>query len=93
MDIKELKHELRMNDFSGDGWGTVMHAFFDVAESMYARNIDIPTEWAFRPGLHASEGPEEDFYGFMETDASQLQKIGAFLYRVTNKLRYLGKDY
>jgi len=95
MTLKQFKKEFRITDFKYDPWGCSMEAFLECAGRMNRRNLDIPSEWEYRPGM-GSDGTDRDNYWyplFGRCGNSQLKEIGSFLHRYTNYLRYKGRDY
>jgi hypothetical protein len=95
MNIKQFKHELRLNDIKGDPWGASMEAFFECAGRMNKRGVQIPVSWQYKPGL-GGDGTDKDSYYyslFAHCGNSQLLAIGLFLERYTNYLRKKGRDY
>ncbi len=92
MTLKEFKNEFRL--VCTDTWGTAIDAWFECAGHMYERSIQIPAEWEYRPGLFG--GTEEDNYFFplfTECTETELQKIGGFLFRYCEYLRFKGINY
>lgn len=75
----------------GDAWGSVMGAFFDVAEELHARGEDCPASWEFRPASYDPADVDEreptiatgvdtdvliDFGNWLEDCADALQRNG-----------------
>ena len=85
----EIRSEFRLGYDSYDKWGSVLMAFFNVAETLDAWGEDVPAEWEFSPGLGEPEAAEW-LDGF---DADTLVDFGNVLNRWSNLLRSRGDDY
>jgi len=85
----DIRTEFRLRYDPHDGWGCVIGAFFEVAETLYAWGEDVPAEWEFRPGLGEPEAAEW-LDGF---DADTLVDFGNVLDRWSDMLRARGDDY
>lgn len=94
MKLKQFKHELRGN-YHSDKWGEVMSAWFQVAEHLWARDVDMPSEWQFRPGIMGASPDKEDSYYWIFSKCSnrQLLIIGKFLFRMESFLKRAGLSY
>ena len=88
-EMDDIKHEFRVDFDSHDPWGSVMGWFFDVAETLYARDAYIPEEWQFRPGRGESEESErlEDY------SSDTLLQFGNVLNRYAAALESAGRSY
>jgi hypothetical protein len=87
----DLMQEMRVAQ-TGDWWGDTMSWWFAVAGEMYTRNMPIPTEWHYRPGIN----PKDDSYEaeICEQAGNQALLIfGRALTRYAAKLKQAGKDY
>lgn len=84
-----------------DPYGSVMGAFFDVAEILDADGRVVPESWDYRPGMGtrtvqqiADEGSElAMMYLSGEISARELRELGDFLNEADDMVRQLGLDY
>lgn len=92
--IKEFKELLRMDDLSGDPWGTSVGAWFICASHLYEIG-DCPAEWQYRPGSMGNHIDTDSAYYemFSEMSAEQLEEIGQLLWRYSELLERHGRDY
>lgn len=93
MNLKKFKEEFRQ--MCNDTWGDAVDAWFECAGHMYNRGIDIPYEWEYSPGT-GGNGTDEDSYWydlFKKITNEELIKIGNFLFRYCQYLKFKGKDY
>ncbi len=94
--FEALKSELRMDDLTGDAWGTAMGWRFALCDWLHFRtDEDVPWEWEYRPGA-ANDIQEDDSWkhdAFMAEDVETLIDFGHLLARYTDKLRLAGRDY
>lgn len=46
----------------GDPWGSVISAFFSVAETLFRHGTKVPAEWKFSPSpmINVGDSPDED---------------------------------
>lgn len=94
MKYRELKSELMMGWDSGDRWGSAMGMFFDVAETLYRREAEIPTEWGYRPGAGGVGEPETwEAEIMIDADTPDLIRLGKVLDRYTGMLDRAGESY
>lgn len=95
MTITELKHELRLNDYTYDKWSASMNCFFELCDHLNERPEDVPNEWEFKPSILGSELDNESYYFelFNNCTDAQLINLGNFLYRLTTILRDKGHSY
>lgn len=93
--LKGWKSEYRLQADRGDAWGSAMIAFFTLANELYMRGADIPSEWGYSPGMvDDPREPEDYFYDmFRMTGEFMLLEIGNLLHRYTEHLKYHGEDY
>jgi hypothetical protein len=83
----------------GDEWGTCTAWWFAVAHEIYARSLDIPDEWQFRPGAacHAPdygrewERWETEFCATIKDHT--LVRFGELLHRHSKALKARGLSY
>jgi len=92
----ELLDILRI-DLPIDRWGHAMSAWFDVAEEMYIRDINIPEQWKFNPGIGVLRGERNEgslfkVFGIELTD-DELIYAGRVLERYTSILDSAGMSY
>lgn len=95
--------ESMRDDFDGgDPWGSVMTAWFDIAECLYRNGADIPADWEYRPSplMNVGERPEEASMFYEECDLlmreghySNLIHAGNVLVRYAAQLKLAGFDY
>lgn len=95
--IDDCKHELRMNDFSHDPYGTTMHYWFIVADEIcfFREKLDVPFDWEFRPspfGAAHDDCPLEVEFIQMLDDETLLQ-FGEMLHRLYNICKRKGWNY
>jgi hypothetical protein len=92
---RELKKDLMFGYDPGDAWGSCMGLFFDVAEEMYRRELDIPSAWQFKPGIGVMEGPDTEDGKFLATYArdEHLERLGKALHRLSRILEHQGRSY
>ena len=99
--LKDLKTEFHnFSDHNYDPWGAGMDIFFQLAEFMYKTNIDIPSEWDYKPSPlmtndFTDQDYEENYYFelFRNTSENDLKKLGEILYKYTGILKTMNKDY
>ena len=100
MNIKQFKDEFRL--ICSDTWGDATDAHFEVAGHLHDRKADIPTEWEYRPArveeydwiIPKQAEPDSYFHNmFADATTESLQKIGAFLFRYCEYLRFKGINY
>lgn len=92
MKLKDFKEEFRC--ICTDTWGDALDAHFEIGGRMYKRNMPIPSEWEYRPGL--GDPCERDSYWhgiFAKCTNKQLKEIGNFLFRYCRFLKFKGVDY
>ena len=92
----ELLKELKSLDlFSLDEWDGAMGALFSIASEMFMRDLDIPSEWGYSPGM--TDDPREpesiEFEACKEASDSDLEETGKMLNRYLDILKKQGKDY
>jgi hypothetical protein len=89
--IQEFKVELRtMGD---DPWGVAMLAFFECAGQLHSRKVAIPEDWEYTPGLCPID-KDSPFYSIFEnTSTLALGRIGNFLNRYCQFLKFKKVDY
>ena len=98
MKIEQIKKAMSMLSDVGydiDKWdvfGSVMNAFFDLAEYMFHYVMDIPYAWQFRPGAGAPDMGENMFASDC-TGESDCLEIGEFLHESCKACRKIGIDY
>jgi hypothetical protein len=95
MNLQEFKSEFRLMHGNLDIWGDCMDAWFECAGHMYKRNLDIPYEWNYRPGL-GSDGTDKESYWyelFESSKDSDLLEIGNLLFRLASILESQGMSY
>lgn len=93
MNIKEFKNEFRL--ICSDTWGDAMEAWFECVGRMNRRNLEIPANWNYRPGM-GSDGTDKESYWyplFGRCGNKQLTSIANFLERYCRFLKLAGKDY
>ena len=90
--FRELAPDCRGNN---DPWGHCMGAFFDVAGEMYRRGMSTPDAWKYSPGAGGPDVSEDAraVFDMLDTTDAQLQILGEYLQRVTNRLDRLGYSY
>ena len=92
MNLKEFKEEFRL--MCDDTRGDALDAWFECAGHMYERGIDIPNEWKYVHGLGDGTFEQSWWYDFFkESTNEELIKIGNFLFRYCQYLKFKGKDY
>ena len=79
--------------YSGDAWGNTMSWWFAVAGEMYTRNLPIPVEWRYRPGVSPKEPDAYETEVCEHASDGALIHFGNVLHRYANKLKAAGKDY
>ena len=89
-------HEMRMDDFKYDPWGTTMSWWFAVSEEIYfnrSDRLDVPPEWQYCPGIAAEpeERPEAEMVQGMSDD--DLMRLGRTLCRLDRICRERGWNY
>lgn len=99
--VKEFKAEFRQ--MTCDTWGDAIEAHFELAGQLYDRDIDIPPQWEYKPAattdkynfiLPKQAEPDSYFHEmFANATTESLQKIGAFLFRYCEHLRFKGINY
>lgn len=92
--LSEFKSILRMNDVSGDPWGVCMGAFFDCAAHLYEKG-DCPSEWGYNVGWGGNHVDQDSpfFELFYSCSDIELIEIGNYLLRITDILRFKGRNY
>ena len=94
MNLKAFLKEFRIaSDWKYDPWGSVMNVFFDLAFIALERDLDIPSEWGFNPGMDCVD--EESYWVPMLRECSDedLITIGRFLNKYNDLLHLTGKSY
>lgn len=80
---------------SGDWWGSCMGWMFALADYMVESGLEVPVDWEF----HQSPfGADKDAYEYLELEAiapdiESMKKFGRVLWRLHDKLKFLGRDY
>lgn len=95
MNMKQFKHELRMN-YKSDKWAEVMGAWFECAAHLRWRNkVSIPNEWQYSQGAASDPRDKESYYFslFRKATDKQLLVIGNFLCRLSSFLKRAELDY
>ena len=97
---EQLKDYFRLEQDSGDPWGSCMSAWFSVAEYLHFRGHGCPDHWLFRAGCGMSDfndNPEEDNGLWAEilpaTDLGTVGRFGELLNRYSDKLKAAGRSY
>jgi hypothetical protein len=85
--LEDLQFEYSLED---DDWGTCMSWWFTIAGELYTRNVTLPEEWKYKPGIHPVDpddhngaliagAPTAVLFEFMKTieaDAKRLKEAG-----------------
>ena len=81
--------------FSGDDWSDAMSCFFAVADEMYVRDLDIPSQWGYGPGMSSDPRDKSAFQWEVALTAKDddLLKAGRVLSRYCDLLKRYEKDY
>lgn len=88
----------------GDEWGSVMGAWFALADALSLRDEPIPDAWEFRPALTTqteTERREDSYvlemvlsaYDAGDVTGDEIRVSGDALMVVSDELRAAGKDY
>jgi hypothetical protein len=88
----DLMSELRLAQ-SGDWWGDTMAWLFAVCGEMHERDLPIPAEWHYQPGIQPKD---PDLYETEICEAASdqaLRTFGRALHRYAAKLKEAGQDY
>jgi hypothetical protein len=90
-DLAALRAEYRMGHDPGDAWGSVMGAWFEIAEALEARGEAAPDHWLFRAGCMAPVEEDDAWTQFWPSDT--LARFGDVLARWSRMLRHAGRSY
>lgn len=92
--MKQLKHELRLNGYKHEEWGTVMEAFFCCTALLYEKG-DVPSEWKYRPGAGGNYIDKENSFHwfFCRLGAKKLTMYGNYLNRLSHCLELAGMSF
>ena len=92
--IQELCRDYRMVKDSGDNWGSMLQAHFEVCAVLCERGDDIPDAWEYQPGALGPEEPDE-FYSdiFAPFPSGVLVEFGDLLSRGATLLKSRGESY
>jgi hypothetical protein len=92
---KDIKHDAMLTWDSYDAWGWAMTWWFEVADEMTRRGLEVPQEWHYKPGLldfaTDAESYEQETLGLADDDA--LEQFGNILARYARILEHQGKSY
>jgi hypothetical protein len=91
---KDIKYDAMMTHDSWDPWGWAMLWWFEVADEMTRRGLEIPQDWHYKPGLDLERDEdsfEQETLGLADDDA--LEHFGNILARYARILERQGKDY
>ena len=91
--LQKFKVEYRF--MSCDIWGDAMEAWFECAGQMNKRGLNISENWKYSPGL-GSDGTDKEshwYHSFKSMKNDNLIKLGNFLFRYCQFLRYKKIDY
>lgn len=76
-----------------DPWGYAMNAFFNVAAEMELRGLEVPAQWRYHSGAGGPHVDDDAAEIFTRVSDDDLQRVGAFLHRLTGRIRRAGLDY
>lgn len=93
--FEELKAEFLLMMDSGDQWGSVMAAWFSVADFIvWEYGESCPSSWEFSPGIACdSESYEFQTLKEMKPSLGALIEFGDWLERASDLLKRKGMDY
>ncbi len=91
----DIRAEYREGHDTHDTWASVMSAFFDIAGALYARDVHLPAEWGYSPGIgEITETEDEgDPLWTVRYSADTLTDFGRVLARYSDMLKSRGDDY
>ncbi|NJO63184.1 MAG: hypothetical protein HC836_34685 [Richelia sp. RM2_1_2] len=90
--LKEFKDEYR--SICVDTWGDALEAWFECTGHMNKRKIKIPAKWEYDPGAGNGTCKESYWHSiFKNMSDEMLVKIGSFLFRYCEYLRFKEVNY
>lgn len=93
---KDAMGEFRLMFDSGDAWGSAMNMWFAIADEVYFnRDMEVPTEWNFKPSPIGPANDPDDYATEIVTNMSDdaLSRFGAVMHRYVGVLKHAGVDY
>lgn len=92
---KAMRDALHDGYDPGDAWGSVMGAWFDIADILTWEGLPIPEHWDYGPGLMSSapDSPITDYWLQGYVDYYDLCDAGDLLARAADILRAEERDY
>lgn len=93
---KDILDMIRQDDFDGDPFGTTMHWWFAIAETLHFDHgyETVPAHWEYNPG--SATGKEPDNFAcemIVGAEADDLIAAGNILCRYRQRLGHQGRDY
>lgn len=93
---KAMRDALHDGYDPGDAWGSVMGAWFDIADILTWEGLPVPAEWKYRRGYAYQSTPESalfDYWLMGYVDYYDLLDAGNLLQRASHILKAEGRDY